>query len=262
MKKIIFLTSIMLILFTVACAKKEGTVYETAVSRGNLVIGLDATFAPMGFKEENGEIVGFDIDLAKAVGEYLKLEVISQPINWDTKEFELKSKQIDMIWNGLTITESRKENMLFSKSYMNNSQIVITNRESVKTVNDLKNLKVGIQTNSSAEFAVKDSNIANDIQLLKFDDYATALYELQNNLIDAIVVDDIVGRYMLTVKNITNLFILDEDFGSEEYGIGFNLGEIKLKEKIDEALTYLLESGVAAEISNKWFGNNLFILGE
>lgn len=260
MKKIVIILSLISIFMISACAKNEDKVYEEAVNRGNLVVGLDATFAPMGFKNENGEIVGFDIDLAKAVGKYLNLDVVFQPINWDTKEFELKSKQIDMIWNGLTITPSRRENMLFSKAYMNNSQIVLTNKENVKLISDLKNLKVGVQTNSSAEFAVKDSNIINDITLLKFDDYATALYELENNLIDALVIDDIVGRYMINVRNITSLFILDEDFGSEQYGIGFNVGEVTLKEKIDEALTYLLTSGIAEEISINWFGYNLFIL--
>lgn len=260
MKKIILLLSICFISILVACAEPTDSVYDNALEKGKLVIGLDATFAPMGFKNEDGNIVGFDIDLAKELGKYLGLEVVFQPINWYTKEFELKSKQIDMIWNGLTITEERKENMLFSKAYMNNSQIIITNNPNLKTLEDLKGLKVGVQANSSAEIALNNSILANNVELLKFDDYATALYEVENKLIDAIVIDDVMGRYMIKVKNITNLYVLDQDLGKEQYGIGFNVGEVTLKEKVDEALVYLNESGIAERISIEWFGSNLFEL--
>lgn len=93
--------------------------------KGKIVVGLDDNFPPMGFKDENNEIVGFDIDLAKEAAKRMGREVEFKAIDWSSKEAELKSGRVDVLWNGLDITEKRKENMLFSDPYMDNRQILL-----------------------------------------------------------------------------------------------------------------------------------------
>ncbi len=112
MKKITLLTTVLLILATFvlgACGKKEATGLAAIKEKGQLIIGLDDTFAPMGFKDDKGEIVGFDIDLAKEVAKRIGVEAVFKPSEWSGIVFELKSKNIDVVWNGMTITEDRKK---------------------------------------------------------------------------------------------------------------------------------------------------------
>lgn len=110
------------------------------------VVGLDDSFPPMGFRDENNDIVGFDVDLAKEVAQRLGMEVVLQPINWDTKELELDSGNIDVIWNGLTITEERKEVMDFTQPYLENDQVIVVKSDSeIATKADLAGRNIGVQ---------------------------------------------------------------------------------------------------------------------
>ena len=115
MKKInlFFILVLTFIIFLTACGKKEANDLEGIKVKGKLVIGLDDTFAPMGFKDEKGEIVGFDIDLAKEVAKRLGVEAEFKPTEWSGIVFELKGKKIDVVWNGMTITEERKAQIAF-----------------------------------------------------------------------------------------------------------------------------------------------------
>ena len=130
MKKITWLTTVLFILATFilgACGKKKEASGLAAIKeKGQLIVGLDDTFAPMGFKDDKGEIVGFDIDLAKEVAKRIGVEAVFKPSEWSGIVFELKSKNIDVVWNGMTITEDRKKEINFSKPYMNNNQIIVT----------------------------------------------------------------------------------------------------------------------------------------
>ena len=102
------------------------TSIQSTLDKDELVIGLDDTFVPMGFKDESGELVGFDIELAKAVGEKLNKKVKFQAIDWSMKETELNGGNIDLIWNGYSINDERKQKVEFSKPYLNNTQIIVT----------------------------------------------------------------------------------------------------------------------------------------
>src|SRR3954470_24605178 len=104
-----------------ACSSKTSSTNDDT-----LIIGIDDKFAPMGFRDEKNEIVGFDIDYAKAAAEKMGVDVKFQPIDWKTKESELSSGRIDLIWNGYTITDERKEKVLFTKPYLSNAQVVAT----------------------------------------------------------------------------------------------------------------------------------------
>jgi len=125
------LVAILVFTLLAACSSDDAAKdSKNTNGKEKLVIGIDDTFAPMGFRDENNEIVGFDIDLAKATGEKMGREVVIQPIDWSTKEAELSSGRIDLIWNGYTITEERKKKVLFTKPYLANSQVVATLKDS------------------------------------------------------------------------------------------------------------------------------------
>jgi polar amino acid transport system substrate-binding protein len=228
--------------------------------RGYMIVGLDDTFAPMGFRDNEGNLVGFDVDLAKEVGSRLGVEVRFQPIDWDAKVLELNAGTIDMIWNGLTITESRLEEMAFSNPYIANTQMVMVKAGSdISVIDDLAGLKLGVQISSAAEDAVNANDIVDELgELVKFDTYNSALLELQNGTVDAVVIDEIMGRYIMS-QNEGVYEAIDENFGEEEYGIGFRLESGALRDEINAILNEMIEDGKAAEISVKWFDEDIFL---
>ena len=129
---------------------------DSTLDKDELVIGLDDTFVPMGFKDESGELVGFDVELAKAVGEKLNKKIKFQPIDWSMKETELNNGNIDLIWNGYSINDERKQKVEFSNAYLNNRQVIITLADStVNSKKDLEGKKIGAQNQSSSVDAVE-----------------------------------------------------------------------------------------------------------
>lgn len=250
----------------IACGKKEEPAKAAApaptptpAAVKSIVIGLDDHFPPMGFRDEKNEIVGFDIDLAKEAGKRLGLEVTFKPIDWAAKEAELNGKRIDVLWNGLTITEERKANILFTKPYLENRQIIVVAEKSpIKAKAELKDKVVGVQDGSSAVDAVnKDAEAAKSLkELKKFSDNVTALMDLSAGRLDAIVVDEIVGRYYVA-KKPGEYRVLEENFGTEDFGVGTRKDDTELMGKIDKALDDMKADGTAATISTKWFGKDI-----
>ena len=231
-------------------------------SKKALIAGLDDTFAPMGFRDENGEIVGFDVDLAKAVGEKMGREIEFQPIDWNMKETELNAGNIDFIWNGYSISDSRKEQVAFSTPYLKNRQIIITLADSpINTKADLKDKVVGAQTSSTAVDAIESEPEV----LATFKDGKPVTYESNNDVLmdleagrlDAAVADEIIIKYYITKKGAEKYKILEEDFGDEEYGVGMRKEDTALVEAFNKAYAELKEEGKLAEISTKWFGEDI-----
>ena len=243
--------------------KSELTGWAYIEDKGELVIGLDDTFAPMGFRDEAGELVGFDIDLAEAVGKELGVKVKFQPIDWNAKEMELKSKRIDCIWNGMSATAERQEKMALTDKYLNNKIVVLAKDASVKVEKaaDLANYKVGTQADSSALESMK-ANADYDKFADKVTEYKTydeAILDMKAGRIDCIVVDQVLGEYKNSKtddKMVECAYSFDDDF----YAIGCRKGEDDLAAKITEAIGKTIDSGEAEEISNKWFGKNIVIL--
>lgn len=231
------------------------------LDKGELVLGLDDSFPPMGFRDDNGEIVGFDIDLAREVCARLGVELRLQPIDWDAKILDLNSRDIDVIWNGLTITPERQEKITFSKPYIANRQIVIVQADSgIDTKADLDGAVVGIQLGSSAEDAVNSdpATLESFAELAKYQDNVQALLDLEIGRIDAVVVDEILGRYYISKK--PGVFAVASDyFAEEEYGIGFRKGERALVAAVDQAVDDMVGDGTAADISAKWFGEDVLL---
>ncbi|MGG4204132.1 amino acid ABC transporter substrate-binding protein [Paenibacillus jamilae] len=222
-----------------------------------LIIGIDDKFAPMGFRDENNELTGFDIDYAKAAGEQMGKQVEFQPIDWSAKESELNSGRIDLIWNGYTITDERKEKVLFTKPYLKNSQvIVIPATSSLSKLADLTGKTVGLQTLSSAADALDANPIKSKLkQVSEFPDNVLALTDLKTGRLDAVVIDEVVAKYYMSKEQGTYK-LLDESLAPEEYGIGVKKGNEELLTQLQSALDELHKNGKAAEISKKWFGED------
>ena len=234
---------------------------NNTTSGEKIIIGLDDQFPPMGFRDENNEIVGFDIDLAKATGEKMGVDVEFQPIDWDSKELELNSGKIDLIWNGFSITDERKETMDFTEPYLDNKMIIIVNEGSdIKTKADLAGKNVGIQDGSSAVDAVEKDDIHNDFSSMPtYDTNILALSDLEVGRIDAVVADQVVIKYYLSQNPDKKFVILDDDFGSEVYGVAAKKGNTELINKLQTAFDELSEDGTSAEISKKWFGEDIVV---
>lgn len=229
----------------------------TPSEKAELIIGIDDKFAPMGFRDENNEIVGFDIDYAKAAAEKMGLEAKFQPIDWKTKESELSSGRIDLIWNGYTITDERKEKVLFTKPYLKNAQVVVTLTDSnIAKLDDLAGKEVGLQSLSSAADALNANPVKDKIKTVtEFADNVLALNDLKSGRLDAVVIDEIVINYYMT-KEADTFKVLEETLAPEEYGIGVKKGNEELLEKLQKALDDMNADGTAAEISTKWFGED------
>lgn len=232
-----------------------------SASSDKLIVGLDDQFPPMGFRDENNEIVGFDIDLAKAAGEKMGVEVEFQPIDWDSKELELNSGKIDLIWNGFSISDERKASMDFTKPYLNNTMIIIVNEDSdIKTKADLAGKVVGVQDGSSAVDAVEADPIHTEFSSMPtYDTNILALADLDIGRVDAVVADEVVAKYIIAQDPSKNYVILDDNFGSEVYGVAAKKGNTELIDKLQSALDELYDEGKSAEISEKWFGEDIVV---
>ncbi len=226
-----------------------------------IVVGLDDEYKPMGFKDENNQIVGFDVDLAKEAAKRLDCDVEFKAIDWNSKEAELKSGRIDVIWNGLDITPERQENMLFSKPYMDNRQIVFVRKGDdlgIKTEADLAGKAVGTQSGGTAEnYFDSNKELKDSFRELKtYGDYVSAFMDLENGRLDCVVCDEIVGREALKEK--TALEALDVTVGPvTEFGIAFAKDNVALRDKVQKAFDEIIADGSAAKISEKWFGKDL-----
>lgn len=224
-----------------------------------IVVGLDDNFPPMGFRDEKNNIIGFDVDMAKEATKRLGVAVEFKPIDWSSKEAELSSKRVDVLWNGLTITEKRKENILFTKPYMENKQVIIVTANSkVKGKADLAGKAVGVQDGSSSVDAItKEAAILKSFkELKKYPDNVAALLDLKAGRIEALVVDEIVGRYYIA-KKPGEYAVLSDHFGAEEYGVGLRKDDKELLTKLQKALDEMKQDGTSAKISKQWFGENI-----
>lgn len=262
MRKFSYFTTVILVLVTLilgACGKKDGGL-EAIKAKGKLVFGLDDTFAPMGFKNDKGEIVGFDIDLAKEVSKRLGVEAVFKPSEWSGIVLELKSKNIDAVWNGMTITEDRKKEINFSNTYLSNSQIIVTLANSpLNDKSELKDKVIGLQLGSSSFDAVSKDELSKSFkEIKKYDTNVEALMDLEAGRIDSVVVDEIVARYYIAQKekstNKTIFKVLKGDFGKEDYGVGIRKEDTDLKEAIDKTIDEMKKDGSYDTIYEKWFG--------
>lgn len=232
-----------------------------SLDKFEIIVGLDVNVPPMGFLDASGNIVGFDIDLAKEVLESIGKNVKFQPIDWNSKELELNGGNIDVIWNGLSKTPEREKSMLLTKPYMKNRQIVIARSDSsINTLQDLESKNICVQKGSTGSEAINKHAIQKSLKsIIELDNMVNCLNEVEARISDATVVDEVIAKYYLSKENLQNKFkILDEEISSEYYVIAVKKGNTELKNQIEEQLETLNSSGKGAKISNKWFSENIF----
>lgn len=236
---------------------------EDKASEGTFTVGFDQDFPPMGFVGEDGEYTGFDLELAQETAKRMGLTYVAQPIAWDAKNMELESGNIDCIWNGFTMT-GREDEYTWSEPYMENSQVVVVMEDSgIETLADLAGKIVEVQADSSAEAALKEmTDLTSTFGTLQTTpDYNTAFMDLEMGSVDAIAMDVIVAGYQMQERE-GNFKILDETLASEEYAIGFKKGNTELCGKVQKTLEEMAEDGTMAEISKKWFGEDITTIGK
>lgn len=238
-------------------AAASDTSFDKVKDAGKLVLGLDATFKPMGYTDENNNVVGFDIDLAQEVCKRLDIKLETKGVVWETKEIDLDAGTIDCIWNGLSISDKRKEVMLMSDPYMENEMIFTVNDNSgIKTLDDLKGKKVTVQNGSTAQEILEASDIAKDINITALETNVEALSNLEMNMCDAVFLDSVVAKYEINTSKKA-FRILDEGLEPEQYGIGFRLDDKQLCDKIYGTLKEMKADGTVEEIATKWFGSDI-----
>jgi polar amino acid transport system substrate-binding protein len=229
-----------------------------------LVLGLDDSFPPMGFRSETNEIVGYDIDLAKEVARRLGVTLKPQPIDWNAKEQELNTGEIDCIWNGFTITEERKASVLYTPPYLKNAQVIVVKGDSpVTTLKDLAGKTAGTQAGSSSVDALDGApEFTSSLKgVIEYKDFLTALMDLDVGGIDAVVIDLVVANDNIN-RSGKDFRILKETLGEEEFGIGFRKNDKALADKVWETLLAMAKDGTVARIATKWLGADISIIGK
>lgn len=257
MKKIIALVMAVAMLFCFAGCGTKDTVsdasnssdYEYVKEKGKLVVGI-TDFDPMDYQDDNGNWIGFDADMATAFAKELGVDVEFVEIDWDNKALELKGKSIDVVWNGMTLTDEVKSSMSCSNAYCNNAQIVIVKADAAdnyKTVEDCKALNFAVEAGSAGEKQATE----NGFNYTPVKDQATALTEVASGTSDAAIIDSLMAAAMVGegtgYENLTYTVPLN----SEEYGVGFRKGS-DLTEKLNQFFKDSYADGTMLEIAEKY----------
>ena len=266
MKKLFLTAGLMISMLVTGCGGGDNAAQNAGggdnAAKNKIVVGLDDEYPPMGFKNESNEIVGFDVDLAKEATKRMGSEVEFKAIDWSSKEAELKSGRIDVLWNGLDITPERQENMLFSEPYMDNRQVIFVrsgDTQGIVSESDLAGKAVGTQAGSTAEtYITSKADLQNSFKEFKtYGDYISAFMDLENGRLDAVICDEIVGRYYMS-KHPESLQVIDAAVGPvTQFGIAFAKENTALRDKVQKAFNEIVADGTAAKISEQWFGADL-----
>ncbi len=274
MKKKIFALITLLASFSIvlsACGDSKSVAQEanttdtwsTIQKRGRVIIGLDDTFVPMGFRQKDGKLVGFDIDLAKAVFKQYGIEADFQPIDWNMKETELRNRTIDLIWNGYTITPERKKQLAFSNAYLANRQVLVTKKaDHINSFKDMKGKVLGVQTSSSGASLLDEhpkvlkDYIKNQTPVM-YDSFNNAFMDLDAKRIQGLLIDSVYANYYVQhEKDPDSYSVMDGGFTGEDFAVGMRKGDKTMKRKIDAALQQLANDGELQKINKKWFGTD------
>ncbi|MBR5960820.1 MAG: transporter substrate-binding domain-containing protein [Clostridia bacterium] len=219
------------------------------VGKGKLIVGI-TDFEPMDFKDENGEWIGFDADLARAFAEYLGVEIEFQEIDWDNKVLELDSKNIDCVWNGMTLTDEVLAAMECSQPYMNNAQVVVLPMSRIPeftTVEDLASLVFAVEAGSAGEEEID----ALGYQMNAVQNQAAALMEVKAGTSDAAVIDALMAAAMIGEGTSYEDLGYTLPLNSEVYGVGFRTGS-DLAAELDAFLAAAAEEGALQALAEAY----------
>jgi len=248
---------------SVAQEANTADTWSSIKKRGRVIIGLDDTFVPMGFREKSGKLVGYDIDLAKAVFKQYGIKADFQPIDWNMKETELRNRTIDLIWNGYTITPARQKQIAFTRPYMANRQVLVTKtKENITSFAGMQGKTLGAQTSSSGASLLDEKptllkNYIKDKTPVLYDSFNNALMDLDANRIQGLLIDSVyAGYYISKEKDPASYRVTRGGFNGEDFAAGMRKGDKTLKSKIDKGLQNLANDGQLQQINKKWFGNS------
>ena len=225
-----------------ADSKDSAATFEEKKEGDTFTVGFDQDFPPMGFVGDDGEYTGFDLELAKEVCDRNGWEFNPEPIAWDSKDALLKSGEIDCIWNGFTMN-GREDSGINSEK-------------------DLAGKTVDVQTDSSAEAALKDNTeLSSTFSTEIIPDYNTGFMNLESGAVDAVAMDIVVAKYQIESRS-AEFKILDYEIASEQYGVGFAKGNDAVKDQVQKTLEEMAADGTLAKISTKWFGEDITTIGK
>lgn len=240
------------------------SVYADVDSK-TLTVGFDAEYPPFGYKDDNGEYVGFDLDFAQEVCDNLGWELVKKPINWDSKDMELNSGNIDCIWNGFTMN-GREDDYTWSDPYLNNEQVIVVAADSgIEKLEDLKGKNVVVQAASAALDALNsDDNKAlteSFGSLTENPDYNTAFMNIDSGAADAVAVDIGVAKYQLAEREEGKYKILEEPIQTEQYAIGFAKGNEELRDTVWAEVMKLYEAGEIDKLAEQYEVADMLCIG-
>lgn len=235
-------------------------------------VGFDAEFPPYGYRDDNGEYVGFDLDLAAEVCKRQGWELVKQPIDWDAKDMELSSGAIDCIWNGFTMN-GREDAYTWTEPYVDNSQVfVVAAASGVQNKEELAGKVVAVQKDSSALAALNDEENADNIalrdsfaQLIEYADYNTAFMDLEQGAVDAVAIDIGVAQYQIAQRETGKFVMLqgeDNKLAVEQYAVGFLKGNDELRDTVQKTLDEMAADGTFTQIAEKWGLTDSVCLGK
>ena len=263
-KKVFFILVMVLMTFLIVSTVSAGVFdflgggnNSGAVSNNDntLIVGFDANFPPYGFSVGRGEYMGFDLDLAQEVCNRNNWTLVKQPIDWSAKDSELNSGAIDCIWNGFSIN-GRENDYTWSNPYINNKQVFVVKSDSnINSLADLKGKNVEVQKGSSVSSALKGDNktLADTFgRMVEVADYNSAILDLKVGHCDAVILDSGVAQYQVNSGNNSGLKIINVTVLSEQYGIGFKLGNTQLKDQVQKTLDEMYADGTVSKIAENY----------
>lgn len=260
LKKVMSLIfAIMMLLSLMACDSQKSAEVQTEANatkstETRFVVGFDAEYPPYGFIGADGNYTGFDLECAKEVCKRTGMIYIAQPIDWDSKDLELNSGNIDCIWNGFTMT-GREKDYLFTIPYVDNSIVICTKKDSsINKLEDLAGKNVATQAGSSSLIALEEDDnknlLASFAKLEQSENFNTCFMNLESGFVDAVVVDLSVAKFQ--ILNSDKFKILDEELQKEQYAIGFRKGDLELKDKVEKAIIDMYKDGTYMSIAKRY----------
>ena len=257
MKKIFAaILSAAMLLSVASCGTSNKSDWEYIEEKGTLVAGI-TLFEPMNYYDENGELTGFETEFTKAVCEKLGVEAEFQVIDWQKKEVELKSKTIDAIWNGLTVTEERKENMAFSTAYVRNKQVAVIkveNAEKYKDVASMAGASMTAEDGSAGQTAIETNETLSQNSFIASAAQKDVLMEIKAGTTEVGVIDYVMAKASIGEgTDYADLMIVEGvELTPEEYAVGLRLEDTVTLEKINSAIDELVADGTLLALAEKY----------
>ncbi|GAB5052790.1 amino acid ABC transporter substrate-binding protein [Pediococcus ethanolidurans] len=243
--------------------------WQTIKKRGKVVVGLDDSFVPMGFRKKNGELTGYDIDLARAVFKLYGIKVDFQSIDWSMNTTELRNRTIDLIWNGFTVTPERKKVVNFSHTYLANEQVLVSKKsQNITSFEKMAGKTLGVQSGSSGAQDVDNQpnllkNKIKDKTPVLYDSFNDAFIDLNANRIQGLLIDSVYAGYYIKHESDPESYReLQGSFPKEQFAVGMRKGDKTLQKKINHGLYVLYKNGTLKKINEKWFGNTAKVVAQ